>query len=136
MLAVLLLVGALLTSGTLHDFLLNLSAEVLGSWLTVVVIDGLWKRLEDGASAGLDAMGRRLEEHRTRPMTDAERQAWRVFVDEYHQLVGAESVPDRLRALPTYRRRMHDLSRRGNATLDEFEQAAKDAPWPERQGST
>jgi membrane protein implicated in regulation of membrane protease activity len=129
--ALVLLIAAALTGGLLQDLLLNLGVEVIGAWLTVVLINGLWRRLEAGASAGLDAMSGKLEKRRGSPMTDAERQAWRVFVDEYQSLVSAESLVDRLRALLTYRRRMRALEARGNRTLEEFRQAAVDAPWPQ-----
>ena len=125
-----LLVAAALTRGLVQDLLLNLGVEVIGAWLTVVLINGLWRRLEAGASAGLDAMSAKLERRRGSSMTDDERQAWRVFVDEYQALVSAESLLDRLRALPTYRRRMRALEARGNRTLEEFEQAATETPWP------
>jgi hypothetical protein len=127
--ALVLLIAAALTGGLLTDIFLNLGVEVIGAWLTVVLINGLWRRLEAGASAGLDAMSVKLERRRGSPMTDAERQAWRVFVDEYQSLVSAESLLDRLRALPIYRRRMRALEARGNRTLEEFQQAAVDAPW-------
>jgi membrane protein implicated in regulation of membrane protease activity len=129
--ALVLLVAAALTGGLPQDLLLNLGVEVVGAWLTVVLINGLWRRLESGASAGLDAMGAKLERRRGSPMTDEEQQAWRVFVDEYRALVSAESVLHRLLALPTYQRRIRALEARGNRTLEEFKQAAADTPWPE-----
>jgi hypothetical protein len=124
-----LLAGTFLTGGTLHDLFLNLATEVIGVWLTVVLINGLWRRREVGASAALDAMNRKLEERRGSQLSGEERQAWQVFVDEYHTLVGAESFLHRVRAIPTYRRRIRELEGRGNRTLEEFQQAATDAPW-------
>ena len=44
-------------------------------------------------------------------MSEEERQAWRTFVDEYDALVRAESLIDRVRALPTYRRRIGSWNR-------------------------
>jgi hypothetical protein len=127
-----LLVGAFLTVGPPHDLLLNLGTEVIGVWLTVVLINGLWRRREVGASAALDAMSRKLEERKGSRLSEEERQAWRVFVDEYRTLVRAESLLDRVRALPTYRRRIRELEARGNRTLEEFRQAANDAPWTQQ----
>jgi hypothetical protein len=86
----------------------------------------------DGASAALDAMSVKLKEHRGSPMSEEERQAWRIFVDEYRALVRAESLFDRVLALPIYRRRIRELESRGNRTLEEFKRAAADAPWPEQ----
>jgi hypothetical protein len=127
-----LLAGTFLIGGTLHDLFLNLGTEVIGVWLTVVLINGLWRRREVGASAALGAMSRKLEERRGSQLSEEERQAWRVFVDEYHKLVGAESFLRRVRALPTYRRRIRELEARGNRTLEEFQQAAADAPWTQQ----
>jgi membrane protein implicated in regulation of membrane protease activity len=127
-----LLGGALLTGGTPHDLLLNLGTEVIGVWLTVVLINGLWRRREVGASAALDAMSRKLEDRRGSRLSEEERQAWRVFVDEYRTLVRAESFLDRVRALPAYRRRIRKLDATGNRTLEEFRQAANDAPWTQQ----
>jgi hypothetical protein len=73
-----------------------------------------------------------LEERRGSQLSKEEREAWQVFVDEYHRLVGAESFLQRVRALPTYRRRIRDLEARGNRTLEEFQQAAADAPWTQQ----
>lgn len=129
---VVLLTGASLTNGTLHDLFLSIGTEVIGVWLTVVLINGLWRRREVGASAALDAISRKLEERRGSQLSKEEREAWQVFVDEYHRLVGAESFLQRVRALPTYRRRIRDLEARGNRTLEEFQQAAADAPWTQQ----
>jgi hypothetical protein len=117
--ALALLAAAALSGGILQDLLLNLGAEVIGAWLTVVLIDGLWKRLEAGASASLERTSRRLEERKETPLSDAERQAWRAFVDDYRALVDRESPVDRIRAVPSYGRRMHELEARANRTLDE-----------------
>jgi hypothetical protein len=122
--AIALVVIAALTGGLVHDLSLNLSAEVIGALLTVVLIDGLWHRLETGASSSLEDMSRSLEAHRAWPMTDEERQAWRVFVDEYRALVSASSPLDRARALPNYRRRIRALEARGNRTLAIFQSDA------------
>ena len=130
--ALALLAAGALTGGTLQDLLLNLASEVVGAWLTVVLIDGLWRRLEAGATASLDAIGTKLEAHRGRPMTSDEREAWRLFVDEYHTLVGAESFVGRMRALPDYRHRIKAVEARGNRTLQEFERVAVETPLPPR----
>jgi hypothetical protein len=130
--AVALLALGWVTGGVLQSVLLNLGTEVLGAWLTVVLIDGLWRRLEAGATASLDAIGAKVEARRGRPMTADEREAWRAFVDEYRTLVAAESLPDRLRALPDYHHRMKTVADRGNRTLEEFERIAVETPLPPR----
>jgi hypothetical protein len=125
-----LLVAAAVTTGSLQDLLLNLGVEVIGTVLTVVLIDGLWKRQQAGATSTLQAMGRDLEDRRDRPLTEDERDAWRVFVDEYHDLVRAESYRVRARALPHCRRRIRALEARGNRTLERYRKTAVDELWP------
>jgi hypothetical protein len=120
-LALTLLVGAALASGTLHDLLLNLTAEVIGAWLTVVLIDGLWKRQEAGASASLENMNRDLRARRGELLTDDERLAWRAFVREYADLDAARSPLDRARAVTRYGRHLQQLEERGNRTLARFD---------------
>ena len=118
--ALALLAAAAVTGGVLQDLLLNLGSEVIGAGLTVVLIDGLWKRMEAAASETLDDMSRKLEARKGSPMTDEERRAWRAFVDDYHEVQSAESPLDRVRGLPAYGRRLRELEARGNRTLDEF----------------
>jgi hypothetical protein len=126
--ALALLAAAAVTGGVLQDLLLNLGSEVIGAGLTVVLIDGLWKRMEAGASETLDDMSRKLEARKGSPMTNEERQAWRAFVDDYHEVEGAESPLDRVRGLPAYGRQLRELEARGNRTLDEFRPAPDRGP--------
>jgi hypothetical protein len=130
--ALALLAGAVLTGDTLHDLLLNLGTEVIGVWITVVLINGLWNRREVATSASLDETTQKLEKRRGSQMSEEERQAWRVFVDEYYALVSAESLVDRVRALPTYRRRIRNLEAQCRRTLQEFQQGETDAPWTQQ----
>lgn len=122
-----LLVAAVIVGGTLRDLFLNLGVEVIGALLTVVVIDGLWRRREAAASSSLDEVRRRLNERRRWPMTPDERRAWRLFVDEYQALLGAETLSDRLRALPKYRRRLEALESQASRTLARFQPDATNA---------
>jgi uncharacterized membrane protein YqjE len=115
--AIALLSAAVLVGGLLQDLLLNLGAGVIGTLLTVVLIDGLWKRQEAGASTVFDAIGNELEERRASSLSEEERRAWRSFVDEYRALVRDESPLDRVRALPSYRRRLLALEHQGKRTL-------------------
>jgi hypothetical protein len=120
-LAIALLAGAALAGGAVRDLLLNLASEVLGAWLTVVLIDGLWKRMEAGGSASLDSISTALETRRGSALTDDERQAWRTFVHEYGQLERSRSLLDRARAVPRYASHLRELEARGNRTLEQFD---------------
>jgi len=115
-----LLVAAAFATGAAQDLLLNLGVEVMGALLTVVVIDGLWQRRQAATSASLDAMRRKLEARRDRPMTDDERVAWGKLVDGYHAAVAGGSWIDRVRALPHYRSRLEALEVEANETLERF----------------
>jgi membrane protein implicated in regulation of membrane protease activity len=126
--ALALLAGAALTGGTIHDLFLNLGTEVIGVWITVILINGLWNRREVATSASLDETTQKLEERRGSQMSEEERQAWRVFVDDYYALVSAESLVDRVRVLPTYRRRIRTLEARCHRTLQEFQRAETTRP--------
>ncbi len=103
--AIVFLVVGLATDGVARDMSLNMSVQLIGTWLTVVVIDGLWKRQEAGASATLDAMSRRLAARRGLRLTPAEREAWLEMVEDYQALVRTESIVHRIRSLRSYRRR-------------------------------
>jgi hypothetical protein len=108
-----LLVGAVLADGVLRDLLLNLAAEVVGALLTVVLIDGLWKRLEASASDTLDALTAELERRKGSALTEAERAAWSHFVEGYRQLERSESARHRIRALGAYRQRVVEIESLG-----------------------
>jgi hypothetical protein len=113
----------LATDGALRDLLLNLASEVLGALLTVVLIDGLWKRIEAGASDALDGMSAGLERRRNAPLSDEERAAWRLFVRDYNELERSRSPLDRLRAAPRQGQQLRELEARGNRTLAQFDPA-------------
>lgn len=119
-LAVVLLVGAVISGGIVQAMLLNLASEVLGAGLTVVLIDGLWKRIEAGASTSLDLMVSRLEERRDVALSESEREAWILLVDEYRSSVRRETPLSRLRSSADSARRLRELEARGNRTLEEF----------------
>ncbi len=119
-LAVALLVVAVISGGIVQAMLLNLASEVLGAGLTVVLIDGLWKRIEAGASTSLDLMVTRLEERRDIALSESEREAWMLLVDEYRSSARRESPLSRLRSSANSARRLRELEARGNRTLEEF----------------
>ena len=116
--AVLLLAGAVV-GGSLQDLCFNLGSEALGAWLTVVLIDGLWKRQETGASARLRDMEARLAARRDAgdELEASDRQGWLAFVDDYRDLTERRTMRDRIRAARGYGRRAHELEKRAEAML-------------------
>jgi hypothetical protein len=103
----------LVGSGVTQDLALNVGVQLLGTWLTVVVIDGLWKRQEAGASESLDAMRRQLELRGETGLSPHDREAWTAIVSDYRGLVRSESLPRRLGSLRTYRGRIRELEAKG-----------------------
>ena len=119
--AVLAVIG-LMADGVAQDLALNLAAEVAGTLLTVVLIDGLWDRQQTGAAERLRRMElallRRIARANGPVMSTTDREAWRAFVDEYRELTRRDSFLDRLRAARGFGRRAQGLERRGEALLD------------------
>jgi len=105
----------------MRDLSLNLAAEVAGALLTVVLVDGLWDRQQTGAAERLrrmeTALQRRIAESDETPMSTADHEAWRAFVDEYRELARRQTLLDRLRAARGYGRRAQALERQGEALL-------------------
>ena len=125
--AVVLLGAGALTSGALQDLLLNLGSEVIGIGITVILIDGLWKRRETATSATLSDLTTRLRTQRGVGLGRDERDAWRAFVDDYRRATARETLVDRARALTTYGRRVMDLRRRAERILADPGAGAPDA---------
>jgi hypothetical protein len=124
--AALLLAGGAIADGALQDVLLNLASEVVGIGITVILIDGLWKRRETATSATLVSLTRRLESQRGVALGDDERAAWQGFVDDYRLATARETIPDRARAVTSYGRRVADLERRAERILATPRTAAAD----------
>jgi hypothetical protein len=116
-----LTIAVLAGPGVLQDVLLNLGVELIGALVTVVVIDGIWKRREAAATASMSTMIDRLAARRKVRLAAEEREAWRTLAGDYRQLTGDESLLDRLRDLPGYRRRLDDLQRRATGILESFD---------------
>lgn len=118
-LATILLIGGAIVGGSVQDLCFNLGSEVLGAWLTVVLIDGLWKRQETGAAARLRDIEDGLEARRDtgEELDVTERQGWRDFVADYRDLTDRPTVSDRIRAARGYGRRAHELELRAEAML-------------------
>jgi hypothetical protein len=115
--------GLLVGPSTLADLFLNLAAEVFGAWLTVVLIDGLWRRFERGSEREFEAGAVVLDGRRMRPLTEQERRAWRLLVDVYRDAEPDFSARNPFRVLAAMVRtmwRMRILDREGNRTFDDF----------------
>jgi hypothetical protein len=108
--AVLFAIG-LVVGGTAQGVTFDLAAEVLGAFLTVVLIDGLWKRQETGAAQGLRATETaiRARQRAADPLAPGDRQGWQAFIAEYRDLTGQRSLVGRLGAARSFARRAHDL---------------------------
>ena len=68
-------VAVWLGAGVGQDVLLNLSTELLGALVTVVLIGGLWQRLQVSALGDIDLLTREVETRRSRGLSQAERVA-------------------------------------------------------------
>jgi hypothetical protein len=111
-----LLVAAFVTDGYLRDLSLNFAAEAFGAVLTVVVIDGVWKRREAATTSRLDSIARDLGRRRGGALTTAERDSWQAFVEEYEAATRSESVIVRLRDYP---RRIRNLEEGADRAMGE-----------------
>ena len=118
-----LLASGLISTGPLRDVSFNLAAEVLGTLLTVVVIDGWWRRRQAGASETLDRLRTVLHGSRQEPLRDTERRAWSAFVADYRAALQRETFGDRVRALLSYGHRIRQIEARANRALGEADAA-------------
>ena len=121
--ALLIVVGIVIGSGPISDVLLNIAGEVFGAWLTIVLIGGLWHRLQLRSEREFDVMARALESRRHRGLTPEERRAWSLLVSVYREAEPAFSSRNPIRYAATLlrtMRRMRALKREGNATFDDF----------------
>ena len=109
-------VGIVVGAGIIQDVLLGLGVELLGVLITVVLIDGLWKRREAATTASLASTLSRLDARRSATMSAEERDAWRRFADDYADVRRAGSLVARLRHPASYGRRLTDLQRRAEET--------------------
>ena len=76
-----LVAGAVAGPGVLQDVLLNLASELVGVVLTVVVIGGLWHRVQASSFGTMDDLVGLVEAHRSTGLDDGERAAYRAMVD-------------------------------------------------------
>lgn len=120
-LAIVLLVVGLVVGGTAGELCRDLAVEVGGAWLTVVLVDGLWRRAETGAATRLRAMETALQDRIDAGATalqPVDREGWQSFVATYGDLTRRTSLVDRVRAARDYGRRAHELTERGEALLE------------------
>jgi hypothetical protein len=74
-------VGVVAGSGVPQDVLLNLASELVGVVLTVVLIGGLWHRVQTSSYETMDDLVTLVEAHRTTGLDESERAAYRAMVD-------------------------------------------------------
>lgn len=84
-----------LDDGVARDMFLNLSSEVMGAALTVVLIGSLWQRLQTNSEGAMEGLVARTAERRDQPLSDPERAAFAAIVD-LHQRTATRSFLPRL----------------------------------------
>ena len=90
-----LVLAIVLDDGVARDMFLNLSSEVLGAALTVVLIGGLWQRLQTSSEGAMEGLVARTAQRRDQPLSDPERAAFAAIVD-LHQRTATRSFLPRL----------------------------------------
>lgn len=121
-LAAVLIGAGLAVGGSFGELATGLGTETLGALLTVVLVDGLWKRQASDATERLASMERRLAKRRdatTTPLSSSERGDWEAFVTGYRRLTGARSLADRLRATRGFGRHARELATDAERILDQ-----------------
>jgi hypothetical protein len=128
LLAILILITLLLQDEFARNILLNFSSEIFGAWLTVVLIDGLWRRFQRGSLAEYDLMAEELERRKTDPLTPEERQAWNLYIELIRQCeagMRSRNLFRLLRAIFDSWYRVRRLEAQGNLALSRFGQQVK-----------
>ena len=92
-------VGTWVGGGIAQVVLLNLSTELAGALVTVILIGALWAQLQRNAIGGVDALSRAVEECRQRLLTDEERLAFERLIEIHKRAASAPPVVRQLRAL-------------------------------------
>lgn len=80
-----LALGIALGDGVPRDILINMTAEILGAALTVVVIGGLWYQVQASSEGALEGLVTRTAERRGESLSDAERAAFAAIVELHEQ---------------------------------------------------
>jgi hypothetical protein len=128
LLAAILLLAALLPDPALKDVLLNVGAEIFGAWLTVVLIDGLWRRFQLGSISEYEAMTKELTRRKKNPLSDDERQAWALYIELFRQIEAgrrSNNIVQYIRVLYTAWHKARQLEAQGNQVLKDFEKRIK-----------
>jgi hypothetical protein len=94
-----LLIGTWVGGGTAQVVLLNLSTELMGAVVTVILIGALWQRFQHSALGSVDALTRAVEASGQRGLTDAERRAFERVIEIHQRTERARPVVRQLRAL-------------------------------------
>jgi hypothetical protein len=123
LIAAALLVLGMLVDGRLGDLAINLSVEVLGALLTVVVIDGLWSRAQTGSAERLRKIDDRLRmriraRQRGVQLSPDERAGWEDVVTDYHELTDRATLRDRLIVTRDYGRRAQTIERQAEHLIE------------------
>jgi hypothetical protein len=128
LLAVVALLTVLLQDEFLKNLLLNVGIEIVGAWLTVILIDGLWHRLQVGSLAEYEVMAQKLESRKATPLTDEEREAWSIFIELYRDLEAEMQTMNpfrQVRAMYVAWNKRRWLEAQGNQVLTNFEKQVK-----------
>jgi hypothetical protein len=82
---VLTMAAAIVGDGMGRDLLLNLTGEAVGAALTVVLIGGMWARLQSESLGALDELQLLVERRRSTALSPEERSAFTALVELHHR---------------------------------------------------
>ena len=88
-----LAVGIAIGDGVGREVFVNLTSEILGAALTVVLIGGLWQQFQTSSEGALEGLVARTAERRDRPLSDSERAAFVAIVDLHERTATRGFVP-------------------------------------------
>jgi hypothetical protein len=82
-----------------QDLLLNLTTELVGALIALVLIGGLWQQMQSSAIEDMDELARAFRVRGDRGLTDAERTACRRIIEVHRRTESSPPVVRQLRAL-------------------------------------
>jgi hypothetical protein len=85
-------VAVWLGPGVGQDVLLNLSTELVGALVTVVLIGGLWRQMQVTALGDMDVLTQAVEARRAGRLSDEERVAFERIVEVHRRTIDAPPV--------------------------------------------